>query len=139
MRKTIIANSDKSLLLAIKELQDSYESAKYVSVKIDTGRQRTSQQRKAIEVFCRNLAEVLNDSGMDMQAVFSVKEVSVPWSQDTVKDVLFRPIMKAMFDIDSTADLERADCSRVHAVLCKNLSEKLGVTCPEWPSKELKQ
>lgn len=136
MRKTLIANSDKTLLLALKEIQDAYETGKYISIKIDTGMQRTNQQRKAIEVFCRSLAEVLNDAGFDMQAVFTVKEVSVPWTQDTVKDVLFRPIMTALLGIESTVDLERQDCSRVHAVLCKNLSEKLGITCPGWPSKQ---
>jgi len=138
MRKTLTANSDKSLLAAIREIQQAYEISKYINIKIDTGRQRTNQQRKAIEVFCAQLADVLNDSGMDMQAVFDVKEVSVPWSQERVKDVLFRPIMAALLGISSTVDLERADCSRVHNVLCKNLSEKLGITCPDWPRKENK-
>lgn len=136
MRKTIIANSDKKLLEAIREIQEAYGKGDYISIKIDTGRQRTDQQRKAIEVFCRNLAEVLNDSGFDMQAVFKVKEVSVPWSQPTVKDCLFKPLVVALFDKTSTAELERQDCSRVYNVLSRNLAQNLGITVPEWPSKE---
>jgi len=136
MRKTLIANSDKSLLEAIREIQEAYGKGDYLSIKIDTGRQRTDQQRKAIEVFCKMLADTLNDSGFDMQAVFKVKNVSVPWSQETVKDCLFRPIGVALFGKESTADLERGDCSRIHNILCKQLGESLGLVIPEWPSKE---
>jgi len=136
MRKTITANSDKTLLAAICEIQEAYESAKYINIQIDTGRQRTVQQQKAIEVFCKMLADTLNDAGFDMQAVFDVKSVSVPWSQETVKDILFKPIAKALFSVDSTVNLERGDCGRVHEVLCRQLATSLGVTCPEWPSKE---
>ena len=136
MRKTITVNSDKAFFGAIREIQEAYESAKYINIQIDTGRQRTDQQRKAIEVFCNQLAEVLNDGGFDMQAVFQVKEVSVPWSQETVKDILFKPIAKALFSVNSTVNLERGDCGRVHEVLCRQLASSLGVTCPDWPSKD---
>ena len=136
MRKTIIANSERTYAALLRELREAYDSAKYITVRIDTGQQRTDQQRKAIEVFCRELADVLNSHGLDMQAVFNVKEVSVPWSQESAKEVLFKPIMTAMFQVESTTELERGQCGKVHAILCKNLSEKLGITCPEWPSKE---
>jgi len=136
MRKTITVNSDKAFFGAIREIQEAYESAKYINIQIDTGRQRTDQQRKAIEVFCKMLADTLNDAGFDMQAVFDVKNVSVPWSQETVKDILFKPIAKALFSVNSTVNLERGDCGRVHEVLCRQLATSLGVTCPEWPSKE---
>ena len=136
MRKTITANSDKTLLAAWREIQEAYESAKYLNIQIDTGRQRTDQQRKAIEVFCKMLADTLNEAGFDMQAVFAVKQVSVPWSQETAKDALFKPIAKALFSVNSTVNLERGDCWRVHEVLCRQLATSLGVTCPDWPSKE---
>jgi len=136
MRKTITANSDKTLLAALREMQEAYESANYINIHIDTGRQRTDQQRKAIEVFCKMLADTLNDAGFDMQAVFAVKELPVPWSQETVKDILFKPIAKALFSVNSTVNLERGDCGRVHEVLCRQLATSLGVTCPEWPSKD---
>ena len=136
MRKTITANSDKTLLAAIREIQEAYESAKYINIQIDTGRQRTNQQRKAIEVFCNQLSEVLNDGGFDMQAVFAVKEISVPWNQDTVKEILFKGVAFPMFGVKSTVNLKRPDCGRVHEVLCRQLATSLGVTCPDWPRKD---
>lgn len=97
--------------------------------------QRTDQQRKALEVACRELAKTLNAAGLDMKAVLAVKEVEVPWSQETVKEVLFKPILKAMTGKESTTEANTTDYDAVYHVLIRHLGEKLGVTAPPWPSQ----
>ena len=99
-----------------------------------TEKLRTEKQRKALEVACRELAKTLNDAGLDMKTVLSVKEVDVPWSQQTVKEVLFKPVLEAMTGKESTTEANTTDYDAVYHVLIRHLGEKLGVTAPPWPS-----
>lgn len=109
------------------------------TVTIETKKQRTGAQRRSIELFCKMLAGRLNETGMDM--VRSIKilrkapEVAIPWSQETVKDFLWRPVQKAMFDVESTRDLTTIQVDQVQNVLNKNLADKLGVSC-DFPSRQ---
>lgn len=97
---------------------------------------RTSQQQKAIEVYCRDLAQALSDAGLDMKTTLMHKQVPVRWHQDSVKEFLFRPIMQALFpDYDSTTDLETGEVDEVYAHLDRWTSEQFGLHV-EFPSQE---
>lgn len=102
----------------------------------EEAKQRTDQQRKAIEVYCRMLADCMNISGQEQRAVFAkMREgVDIPWTQETVKENLLKPIVKAMFDKDSTADLEPVEVNRAYETLNRWTGEKLGVTV-EFPDR----
>ena len=95
-------------------------------------RKRTDQQRKAIEVFCRKLADTLNDSGQDQRKVLAaMKEgVEIPWGQESIKDTIWRRIQIALLDKESTADLEPAEVSRVYDVVNRFTSERFGISVP---------
>lgn len=112
-------------------LSECKESSVY-EVEIVEKRVRTGQQRKAIELFCKMLAERLNETGMDMVRALKVlrksPEISIPWTQELVKDNLWRPVQRALFDIESTAKLETMQVRQVENVLNKNLADKLGVS-----------
>lgn len=62
-------------------------------------------------------------------------EVDIPWSAETVKDLLWRPIQIAMFNKESTTELDTHEVSEVHAVLNRHLSEKFGISVP-FPSRD---
>lgn len=95
---------------------------------------RTSQQNKSAHVFFELLAQALNDAGLDMRAVLK-EDVDIPWSKDTVKDYLWRPIQKAMLQKKSTTELEKIDeIDRVHEVLMRHLGEKFGIDYIPWPA-----
>ena len=91
--------------------------------------QRTPQQQKAIEVFCRELAKALNSEGLDQRKVFEkMKEgVDIPWSQESVKETLWRKVQVAMLEKESTADLETDEVSQVYKVLDRWTSQTLGI------------
>jgi hypothetical protein len=83
---------------------------------IDT---RTIQQNKAIHVYFQLLSEALNEAGCDMRTVIR-QEVDIPWTPQTVKDYLWRPIQKAYLQEKSTTRLKRKDIDKVYDIL--NLS-----------------
>ena len=89
---------------------------------------RTDQQNKALHTGFRMLADALNDAGYDMKKVLIQKTVDVPWNQETVKEVLYRPIMEAMFNKESTTELDRPQVSEVWDVLNRHLGQHFGVT-----------
>lgn len=100
-------------------------------------KRRTDQQRKAIEVYCRDLAQALNDAGWDQRAVLAAMRegVELPWSQPRAKDVLWREVQQAMLGKESTTKLDPKEVSRVYETLNRWTSSTLGVGVP-FPSLE---
>lgn len=96
---------------------------------------RTAQQNKALHKYFELLAEALNDAGYEMKEVLAVKEVDIPWTKDTVKSVLWKPIQDAMFHVEHTSDLEKILVDDVYRVLDRHISINFGVHVP-WPSEE---
>lgn len=94
---------------------------------------RTAQQNKALHVFLRDLSEALNAAGLDMKAVLK-PEVDIPWTEESVKNHLWRPIQNIITDTESTTDLETKEVSAIYDVLDRHLGQKLGVHV-EFPSE----
>lgn len=74
---------------------------------------RTDQQRKAIEVYCRNVAQSLNEGGYDLKKVLEAKPIEVSLTQENVKDIIFKPLSIALYpedkegkELKSTTQLE---------------------------------
>lgn len=62
-------------------------------------------------------------------------EVAIPWSGKTIKEFLYRPIMKAQLGAESTTKLSSKDIDRVYDTLNRHLGEKFGITVA-WPSED---
>ena len=114
---------------AIRELTETFEKTGYVEMECTTVQTRTARQNRALHVYLRLLGEALNEAGLDQRAVLK-SNFPIPWSTESAKQNLFSPIMKAMFDIDSTTKLERVQVSQVYDVLNRSLSEKYGISIP---------
>ena len=91
---------------------------------------RTPKQRAALEVYFRELANTLNDAGYDMKKVFEVKVADVPWSQELVKEALWRNLQETMTGKHSTTDLETEEVSEVYEVLNRHISQNFGISVP---------
>ena len=61
------------------------------------------------------------------------ENIDIPWSPETIKDYLWRPIMKAMLKKDSTAKLDSNEIDKIYDVLNKTIAERTGVSV-EFPS-----
>lgn len=99
---------------------------------------KTDQQRKALHVWLEQLAEALNDGGID-QTIFFEKYVKkgfkIPWSKHSVKEVMYKPILEAMSGKVSTEEMNTAEPSQICQILGQKLSELTGITPPPFPSR----
>lgn len=98
---------------------------------------RTNQQNKSIHVFCELLAAELNSAGLDMREVLK-PTVDIPWTKQTVKDYIWKPIQQAYLKKDSSTTLTTKEVSEVYDIINRHLGEKFGVSVP-FPSDEMLQ
>ena len=96
--------------------------------------QRTLTQNAALHVYFKLVSDALNDAGLDMRKVLK-PTVDIPWSPKTVKDYMWRPIMKAQFIKSSTTQMTTVEIDEVYNVLNRHLSEKFGIYVP-FPTNE---
>ena len=97
-------------------------------------KQRTVKQNRALHKLFDLYAENLNNAGLDMRKTLK-PGVDIPWSAETVKEYLWRPIQKAQLNKDSTTELTTKDIDRVFDTINRHMGEKFGLTT-EFPSIE---
>jgi len=97
---------------------------------------RTDNQNRAIHLYCSMLSKALIDKGESVQTVMKVKTVAVMLSPDIVKELLFKPVMTAVFpDVESTAKLTTNQVSVVYEHLNRHTSELFGIGI-DFPSRQ---
>jgi hypothetical protein len=97
--------------------------------------QRTKQQNKALHVMFRLFAEILNENGLDMRRTLK-PGVDIPWSAESVKEYLWRPVMEAQLNKKSTTQLTTKEVDEVFDTINKYIGEKHGLHIP-FPSIEI--
>ena len=95
---------------------------------------RTLQQNKAMHKLFTQMSDTFNTLGLDMRVVLK-PEIKILWTPEAVKRELFKPVMKAMYGIESTTELNTAQVSKVYEQIMKVIGEKFGVYL-DFPSKE---
>lgn len=136
MSETLTINSEVGLAEAKRKLDQIWRENKYVEVEVRRkAKQRTLTQNRALHLFCGWLADALNDAGFDMKRTLR-HDADIPWTQQSVKEHLWRPVQKALTEKQSTTEISTTDPTEIHAVLSRHLAQRLGVTCPPWPKKE---
>lgn len=117
-------------------LKEECQPRQIIVVEAKEWRTRTSQQNKAIHVYCGELAQALNGAGLDMRAVLAAMRegVEIPWSMTLVKDVIWRQIQNAMVDKESTTRLTPEQVSKVYEVCNRFTAERFGISMP-FPSR----
>jgi len=95
---------------------------------------RTLAQNSALHLYFTMLADELNSAGLDMKKVLK-PEVDIPWTLESIKNHLWRPIQKIMFNKKSTTELTKSEVTEVWEVLNRSLSSKHGIGVP-FPSEE---
>lgn len=133
--RTKVVNSEIACEEMVAEVRRLYRQHRYVEFNWSEGRQRTLTQNRALHLWCRLLAETLNDAGFDMKRVIK-PEVDIPWTGPSVKEYLWRPVQEALLQKRSTTDADRTEYTEVYETLSRHLGEKLGIQAPEWPRRE---
>jgi len=96
-------------------------------------KQRTLNQNSAMHLYFQRLAEELNLAGLDMKTVLK-PEIDIPWTKESVKIHLWKPILQIMEGKDSTTEMNTCDPSEIYEVLNRHIAEKFGVSVP-WPTE----
>ena len=107
-------------------MREAYIINKSVSAEIKD-ETRTSQQRKAIEVYCSIMAGKLSGSGKDIMTTMK-QDACIPWTQPLFKALVWHPIQLAMFNIKSTTQLSTSQVSKVYEVINRHMGENHGVS-----------
>jgi hypothetical protein len=94
---------------------------------MDKEKIRTDKQNKALHLYFTHLAEELNNAGYDMRKTLK-PSVEIPWNSKTVKEFLWRPVMKAQLGKESTTELTTKEIDLIFDTLNRHLSEKFGVS-----------
>ena len=88
---------------------------------------RTAQQNRALHKYFSLVAEALSDAGLDVKKTL---RSDVPWSPDSVKDMMWRPLQEALLGKKSTTALKKNEIDQVYDVMNRVLSTRYGVHVP---------
>lgn len=91
---------------------------------------RTDQQRKAIEVYCRLLAEALDNAGYTITISIGGHSADVSPSQSSVKENIWRVFQMALLDKKSTTNLSTDEVSKVYKEVSGRMAMRFGVNVP---------
>jgi len=98
---------------------------------------RTSAQNRALHVLFELVAEALNDAGYDQKKTFEKLTFDIPWTKNSVKYGLWRPLQEIMFGKHSTTELSKQEeIDQIHETLMRELGEKLEIEYIPFPHRE---
>ena len=90
---------------------------------------RSIQQNKALHKWFDQLSKALNEDGFDMRTVIS-EEIDIPWSHYTVKEHLWRPVQKTLYNIESTKNINTQEINKIYDIINKTVGERTGIHVP---------
>jgi len=131
MPKYIITIGSKPFLMENDEMTPLETDKVYevVEKRLD---KRTVQQNRALHLYCKQVAEALNNAGL---TVTMVLKPEIQFSMVTVKEQMFKPILTALRGKESTTQMTSKEINDVYDVMNKALSQKFGIHV-EFPSIE---
>lgn len=137
-------NSDRSKVEFMLEMEKLYDKHKHLRIEVKAGDIRTTQQRKALEVYCDGMANELNNRGIDYVKWSEHKAncgIETMWTQELFKDV-FREYAATMFPEirnkdgkASTTKITREKMTTVYDLVNSRMSILFGCGLP-WPEKK---
>jgi len=95
------------------------------------------QQMKSLNFWCGQISTVLRQEGMTMNKVIEImKNFELPPTKEVVKELVFKPIMTALFKKTSTTELcRKKEIDDISQTMIMNFG-KWGITLPPFPSEE---
>lgn len=97
-------------------------------------KQRTTKQNRSLHKYFELLSEALNDAGYDVKKTLKA-DFEIDWSPVLIKEIIFKPVMKAKYAKKSTTDLSSGELQIMYDELNRYIGNKFGVFVP-FPSEE---
>jgi hypothetical protein len=124
------SNTAKFFIAYIEDQVEQGIDRVYTIQKMD----RTYRQNRTIHLLFRRMAEALNEAGFEISHPFK-PDLEIPWSEESVKDLLYRPIITSYFKVDRSSLLDTAQLSESMEILIDAVNRNTGVYVPI-PSQE---
>ena len=87
---------------------------------------RTYRQNRTIHLLFRQMATALNEAGFEIIHPFK-PDLEIPWSEYSVKELLYRPIITSYFKVDRSSLLDTAQLSESMDILVDAVNRNTGV------------
>lgn len=84
-------------------------------------KKRTLIQNRALHLYCQQLADAFNAAGLDMKKVIK-PDVEIEWTMEGVKEYIWRPIQKFLYNKESTTQLEKHELDKIHENINRHLA-----------------
>ena len=85
-------------------------------------KKRTHQQNRALQQYFERVADTLNNEKLDMRTLLK-PDIAIPWSTDTVKEFIWKPMQKIQLGEDSASKFSAAEEGQVCDALNRYLAE----------------
>ena len=96
---------------------------------------RTTKQNSALHLLFTIISSQLNEMGLEFNYIgLSGKNLSLRHTPHLVKEMVWKPLQRALFDIESTTKLNTEQINEIVDVLTKFFAER-GIVI-QFPSKE---
>lgn len=86
-------------------------------------KKRTLQQNKALHKLFQIICDELNDAGLDVMTTLH-QEMEIPWTPTMIKELLWRPTMRAMLGKESTTEMTTKDLDTIFEPIARYLAKK---------------
>ncbi len=86
-------------------------------------RTRTNQQNRAMHKFFTVIADELNNIGATFSYEFGKETIEIPYTSELIKETLWKPIQKALFNKDSTSEITTEEINKVIDVITLKFGE----------------
>jgi hypothetical protein len=101
---------------AKKDLERQWKNNRWIEIKCRTPKNRSLKQNNSMYKFFKDVADTLNDHGLYMQVILK-PGFNIPWTQHSVKDLLWKTIQKKQTGKESTAELESHELDLIYDAL----------------------
>ena len=89
-------------------------------------KQRTLRQNRALHTYFGLLADELNTAGLDMKKVLK-PHIDIPWSTETIKEFIWKPIQLAQLRKGSTTELTTKEIDLVFDTINRFIGDRFGL------------
>lgn len=97
--------------------------------------QRTIQQNKALHKYFELVADELNSAGYDIKKTIQ-HQMDIPWSKESVKELIWRQAQKTYLQKVSTTELSTKDIDGIYDVVNRYLAGfGIHVPFPSFPDE----
>ena len=87
---------------------------------------RTNRQNATVHLLFRRMATALNEAGFEISHPFK-PDLEIPWSEHSVKELLYRPIITSYFKVEQSSALDTAQISESMEILVDAVNRNTGV------------